>query len=115
MVRSAEPTPTWSAVGSVALVLLSLPMCAGSACYSRSRPTNSGWWAHIDLPFAPLNGGSPQRPAHCSQPPLDTLGGLTTREREIAGLVAEVLNNREIGYRLGISARTVEGHVELIR
>lgn len=40
---------------------------------------------------------------------------LTRREREIAGLVAEGLTNREIARKLFISERTAEGHVEQIR
>ncbi len=40
---------------------------------------------------------------------------LTRREREIAGLVAEGLTNREIARALFISERTAEGHVEQIR
>ena len=36
---------------------------------------------------------------------------LTVREREIANLVAAGLSNREIGERLSLSTRTVEGHV----
>jgi DNA-binding NarL/FixJ family response regulator len=42
-------------------------------------------------------------------------GSLTAREREIAGLVAEGLMNREIAERLVISKRTVDAHVEHIR
>jgi predicted ATPase/DNA-binding CsgD family transcriptional regulator len=41
-------------------------------------------------------------------------GGLTPREREIAGLVAEGLSNREIAARLVIAQRTAETHVENI-
>jgi non-specific serine/threonine protein kinase len=40
--------------------------------------------------------------------------GLTRREEEIAGLVAEGLTNREIAGRLVISRRTVESHIEHI-
>jgi len=42
------------------------------------------------------------------------LGGLTRREREIAGLVAHGLSNQEIATKLVISRRTAEGHVEHI-
>ena len=40
---------------------------------------------------------------------------LSRREREVAGLVADGLTNREIAERLFISERTAEGHVEQIR
>jgi non-specific serine/threonine protein kinase len=43
-----------------------------------------------------------------------TAAPLTSREREIAALVAEGLSNREIAARLGISKRTVDAHIEHI-
>ena len=55
-----------------------------------------------DLP--PLGG-----PAPGGQAP-----GLTSRELEIAGLVAEGLSNRKIAERLVISKRTVDAHIEHI-
>ena len=36
---------------------------------------------------------------------------LTTREREIANLVAAGLSNKQIAERLVVSVRTVEGHI----
>jgi DNA-binding CsgD family transcriptional regulator len=36
---------------------------------------------------------------------------LTVREREIAGLIAAGLTNKQIAEELALSVRTVEGHV----
>lgn len=47
-------------------------------------------------------------------PPANNPAGLTRREAEIAELVADGLSNKEIGARLTISTRTVDGHVEKI-
>jgi non-specific serine/threonine protein kinase len=45
---------------------------------------------------------------------LDTAPALTRREREVAGLIAEGLSNKEIAARLVTSRRTAESHVENI-
>jgi DNA-binding NarL/FixJ family response regulator len=43
-----------------------------------------------------------------------TFGGLTRREREVAGLIAEGLSNRAIADRLVVSERTVETYASSI-
>jgi DNA-binding NarL/FixJ family response regulator len=50
---------------------------------------------------------------HRAHPTADdsTLGSLSPREREVLGLLAEGLTDREIGEALSISTRTVETHV----
>ena len=40
---------------------------------------------------------------------------LTTRQREVAALIAQGCTNREIGERLHITERSAEAHVERIR
>ncbi|MDR3097971.1 MAG: helix-turn-helix transcriptional regulator [Paraburkholderia sp.] len=42
----------------------------------------------------------------------DPLGCLTRREREVVGLVAEGLLDKEIAQRLGISYTTVRTHLD---
>jgi len=56
----------------------------------------------------------PERTAGPTRPRGAAPGGLTRRELEIAGLLAEGMSNREIADRLVISQRTVETHVDHI-
>jgi non-specific serine/threonine protein kinase len=44
----------------------------------------------------------------------EAFGGLTEREREVAGLIARHKSNRAIAVLLVLSERTVEKHVENI-
>ena len=55
--------------------------------------------------FPPLPAASPRQTAK------ERYGGLTSREREVAILVAQGLSNRDIAGRLTISERTAERHV----
>ena len=60
-------------------------------------------------------GGLRPAPATGDDPVHDTTGSpLTTREAQVAGLVAAGLTNAEIATRLVISVRTVQGHLENI-
>ena len=55
-----------------------------------------------------------RRVAALSQRQLETKTNLTTREREIAGLLEEGRSNKEIAGRLGIELSTVKNHVHNI-
>jgi non-specific serine/threonine protein kinase len=70
-----------------------------------------------ELPPHPGSAG-PEEPAGpagvAAAGPAPAIPGLTGREREIAGLVAEGLSNRQIAERLVISKRTVDAHIEHI-
>jgi DNA-binding NarL/FixJ family response regulator len=51
-------------------------------------------------------------PGELVQPPPSD--GLTTREREVALLVADGLRSREVAERLGIASQTVKSHLKTI-
>jgi non-specific serine/threonine protein kinase len=69
-------------------------------------------YARTDLPVVTASPElRTETAARASKPPA----GLTSRELEIAELVAQGMTNRAIAEQLVIAERTVEGHVEHIR
>jgi non-specific serine/threonine protein kinase len=70
-------------------------------------PTNAA------VALALADEAAPAAPAVPAQPP-GAGDGLTPRQRQVAGLVARGLTNREIAEKLVISKRTVDAHVEHI-
>jgi predicted ATPase/DNA-binding CsgD family transcriptional regulator len=62
------------------------------------------------LPIAPRSA-SPQTRPPTKRDAQEKPGGLTTREREVAILVAQGLSNKAIGGQLVVSERTIEMHV----
>jgi DNA-binding CsgD family transcriptional regulator/tetratricopeptide (TPR) repeat protein len=59
------------------------------------------------LRLASVCGGATTPAIHAAARPLP----ISSREREIAALIAEGLSNREIADKLTVSVRTVEGHI----
>ena len=71
------------------------------------RPGRGGWTCRGRWP-APTGCRPTSRPG--TAPPTRS----TAREREVAGLVARALSNRQVAERLVLSERTVESHVRSV-
>jgi DNA-binding NarL/FixJ family response regulator len=79
-----------------------------SPCYDRAgQRRKSAEAAARALSLASQCGGAVTPAIKLAGRPLP----VTAREREIAGLVAEGMSNRDIAERLTVSVRTVEGHI----
>jgi non-specific serine/threonine protein kinase len=70
----------------------------------------------VDHAFAELTLGATAGAARATPPgsSLETFGGLTAREREVAALIAAGHANREIATTLVVGLKTVEAHVTRI-
>jgi non-specific serine/threonine protein kinase len=109
-VRGDEPTSAYAAdrertdrcrATSVAVL--------GEAGFQRAWERGAG----LDRVGA-LDVAAGARPGRLAAPRQRDFSALSDREREIAGLVAGGLSNREIADRLHISVRTAENHVSHI-
>ena len=63
---------------------------------------------------AKLQSVQPNGDRETSGPKNDPVQPLTEREQEVVTLLAQGLSNKAIASRLGISRRTVEGHVSRV-
>ena len=68
----------------------------------------------IGYALGPSSPTPSSAPAAREPGPAHVTGSLTRREREVAGLIAQGLSNRQIGERLVITDRTVASHIEHI-
>ncbi len=88
----------------------------GAAAFERSFAEGASYSFDeaVALALGESDGGSPQSGRSTGRATAEAPGGLTRREQEIAGLLAEGLTNREIAARLVIAQRTAETHVDHI-
>ena len=63
---------------------------------------------------APLPSGALLAPPLTRRAAKRAFGGLTEREREVAGLIAQGKTSREIAEMLVVTERTIEKHIENI-
>ena len=63
---------------------------------------------------APLQSGALLAPPLTRRAAKRAFGGLTEREREVAGLIAQGKTSREIAELLVVNERTIEKHIENI-
>jgi DNA-binding NarL/FixJ family response regulator len=104
-----DEAPTYHAIDDV--VAGQARAAIGDEAFAAARERGRAMSVEDVIAFA-LEEKADRPPAGVSRDPSDS--GLTSRERQVAELVAEGLTNRQIANRLTISQRTAEGHVEKV-
>ena len=66
----------------------------------------------VEIPSTTILSSTPEQPSASSI--LEPPAGLTSREVEVLGLVAEGLTNTQVAQRLFLSPRTVQRHLNSI-
>jgi DNA-binding NarL/FixJ family response regulator len=99
--RRDEAADVWRAARATATALRAAPLGAALDDLARRARLNAG--------HGPHGNGTRDGAAGTSR-----LGGLTEREREVLGLLARGLSNREIGAELFITPKTASVHVSNI-
>ena len=86
---------------------------------AQAGPANfDNWWAAgqaLSPPQAMAYAAEPLASREAKPGPAPDFGGLTPRERQVAGLIAQGQSNRKIAETLVVSAKTVETYVTRIR
>jgi len=106
--RRDEAAAVWRAARDTASRLRAAPLAAALDDLARRARLNHG--ARLDH-GARLNPGTGHGDGPGAPSPLD---GLTDREREVLGLLARGMSNREIGAELFITPKTASVHVSNI-
>ena len=87
---------------------------AGSKEFDARRSIGARMTPEPMLAYALAEPGPPGGTEEGPETDGSSVPPLTRRQREVAGLVAAGLSNREIAERLVVSVRTAEAHVESI-
>lgn len=107
VLKDADPAALAGAIRAAARGEAPLDPRAARALLEQRRATTRGGAAA----GAATSEGPATRPGGNPEPPDETAGDLTAREREVLALVGQGMSNRLIARRLGIAEKTVKAHL----